>query len=663
MLPDEIISKIITPGLKVPEELFSDTSPVSPFSTYTLSPSAYLVVCKDWLRVATPLLYNVVVLRSTAQAAALALALKDTPELGRFIKKLRVEGGYGPPMHAILKCSPNVTDLFLSFSIWPSDTNGLCQGLPLINPHRLILVDNCESRESRPRKNKDEDALRKAVRECIPLWTNLRICYYPYSSDIVDMAPYLPRATKLSQALAASHVHTVILYSEFSFIPAFIRTLYDIPSLRVLQFEQPITIITSPSISLIKEDPRLRKLAKYTVRDSYQEPVVSSEPDITPSWDPRFTPMASASEQARETVWQRMLFFAMYAEEARSPSFSRRPSASRPSPVPILCVSKDFHRLALPHLYESVELTPRNAAKFRERLDKEPTLGSFIRRIFTTSEVTVQTTTTSIPGQDIRDAVLTAFRSACNLEVFSPVPQCPRQHVSSEAFELLTKTAAPSLQRLTSISASMFEPFSALRTLDIAELDIKAGRMASPSHALKSLHNLEIEVDSYSSVILAVFEDMRLESLRSLRFKYRSKAASSLVEVHGAKLLHLMMDQINDFPALDMCPNLVDIELTGDWNLAQFDPSNPHNSLTKIVASNLPKNMDEDDFKQEMLPALREIQIKTLDWPTNERDIRRSNVVPFVEYLLKKNIKLTSRDGKAWPPRVQLKTARGRKKA
>jgi hypothetical protein len=98
--------------LKISDEDFSDTSGVSPFAKYSESTSAYLVVCKSWLRVATPLLYNVVILRSEAQAKGLSLALSTNNLLGQFIKKLRVEDG--PPMHIILQFAPNISDLFIS---------------------------------------------------------------------------------------------------------------------------------------------------------------------------------------------------------------------------------------------------------------------------------------------------------------------------------------------------------------------------------------------------------------------------------------------------------------------------------------------------------------------------------------------------------------------
>ncbi|KAJ6568874.1 hypothetical protein B0H19DRAFT_874572, partial [Mycena capillaripes] len=85
-----------------------------PISDFRIPVPPCLVVCKDWLRVATPLLYNVVVLRSKSQANALEKVLQKHAEFGRFIKKLRVEGGYGLAMHTILKSAPNITDIFLS---------------------------------------------------------------------------------------------------------------------------------------------------------------------------------------------------------------------------------------------------------------------------------------------------------------------------------------------------------------------------------------------------------------------------------------------------------------------------------------------------------------------------------------------------------------------
>ncbi|KAJ7294077.1 hypothetical protein C8J57DRAFT_1043550 [Mycena rebaudengoi] len=170
-LPDEILSEILTPALKVCDEDFSNTTDLSPFATYSESSSAMLLVCKDWLRVATPLLYHVVVLRSKAQAKALGDALSKNKDLGRFIKKIRVEGGYGTPMYTILASSPNLTDLFLSFDVFASDsTAALCKGLTLINPTRLIMHD------SHPKQNKMVEALVDELTRLIPKWRHL-VCW------------------------------------------------------------------------------------------------------------------------------------------------------------------------------------------------------------------------------------------------------------------------------------------------------------------------------------------------------------------------------------------------------------------------------------------------------------------------------------------------------
>jgi hypothetical protein len=171
LLPDEIISEILSPALKVSDEVFSDTSDVSPFANYSESTSAYLLVCKSWLRVATPLLYNVVILRSKAQAKALSLTLSANKQLGQFVKKLRVEGGYGPPMSIILDYSPNISDIFVSLDIYAADnTSGLCKGLSLINPTRLIL------RENKRLENKMVSQLIDALKESMSKWDRL-VCF------------------------------------------------------------------------------------------------------------------------------------------------------------------------------------------------------------------------------------------------------------------------------------------------------------------------------------------------------------------------------------------------------------------------------------------------------------------------------------------------------
>ncbi|KAJ7790352.1 hypothetical protein B0H14DRAFT_2396487 [Mycena olivaceomarginata] len=136
-IPDELILEILSPGLRVPEATFSDTAPLNAMHDSdpvksTVSSSAVLLVCKAWLRVATLVLYHVIVIRSKAQARALEAALHDNPDLGKFIRRLRLEGGFGASMQKILNHAGNITDIFISLEIHASDsTAGLAYGLTI----------------------------------------------------------------------------------------------------------------------------------------------------------------------------------------------------------------------------------------------------------------------------------------------------------------------------------------------------------------------------------------------------------------------------------------------------------------------------------------------------------------------------------------------------
>jgi hypothetical protein len=172
-LPDEILSEIPSPALEVPDAMFASVSETSPFVSSSESSSALLLVCKSWLRVSIPLLYRVVVLRSTDQAISLRAALTRSPDRGRFIKKLRVEGGFGEHMHDILKGAPKITNLYFTFNLYASDSSsGLVSGLPLINPTRLIFFDAANWRTVLD--NMSVRRLIRAIEMCLSSkWTNL----------------------------------------------------------------------------------------------------------------------------------------------------------------------------------------------------------------------------------------------------------------------------------------------------------------------------------------------------------------------------------------------------------------------------------------------------------------------------------------------------------
>ncbi|KAF7343107.1 F-box domain-containing protein [Mycena venus] len=660
VLPDEILSEILSPALKVSDDLFSDTSVVSPFSTYAPSTSAYLLVCKDWLRVATPLLYHVVVLRSKAQANALETVLRGNSEFGRYIKKLRVEGGYGTAMLSILKVAPNVTDLFISLSIWSSDaTSGLCKGLPLINPHRVIVLDHWTPK---PLNNKNLAALTETLLSCIRTWTNLKVFTFPYGSSANYGTVWRERARNLVKNLAqAQTVHTIQLSCTFWTIPEFISQLCDIPSLRLIQFEKPLD--DDMDDTKINSIPKLKALARYATVQSIgaESPSPDFVPEIAPSLDPSFTPMESASEESREIVWKRVLFFAMYVEELRDPAFPRWPTNSHPSRLPILSVSKYFNRLGLPYLYDCPNLTLGSAPMIAEQLQGHPDLGSSIRFLF-------------MPWDPIpTDSMHIILSHASNVESF--VPRGAGEYVRAipvEVLDVLARTAGPSLKKfhvaleISTISTSLLAHFTALRILELrCPHSIRAKESDPAPDALKSLHTLRIR--SRNTSFLDILTSMRLESLRTLILPFypdNQFIITKFLKAHGRKLLHLTVGSIDDdCNFLDLCPFLVDVEFLEECDMSQLTRETPHQTLTKITADELP-----DDFEKvgldifDMFPALREIKVGDFRWPTTEREINKSKRVPIAESLLEKGIELKDSTGKHWIPRVKSTRARAQRR-
>lgn len=173
-LPDELVKQILLPIFLVPESKFFDTGEISPFSTPSPSCSTYLLVCKQWLRVATPLLYNCVIIRSKAQAQALERVLLSNPAFGKQTKKLRVEGGFGMHMNCILKCAYNVEDLVLSLMITSADTvSGLKKSLPRLKGVKRLGLLGYSGYTALP-SNRAAVNLAATIAECVQqTWSSM----------------------------------------------------------------------------------------------------------------------------------------------------------------------------------------------------------------------------------------------------------------------------------------------------------------------------------------------------------------------------------------------------------------------------------------------------------------------------------------------------------
>jgi hypothetical protein len=183
-LADETLRDIFALHLTVPDDAFASTSATSPFAGVASSSSELLVVCKRWMRVATPLLYETVILRSTAQAQALAEALKKN-SFGPFIRKLRCEGGYGASVGKIIRAAPNISDFCFTLNLWSEDRpKPMCDAMSFMNPRRVVVI----SAASVLKSNAPTRMVAEKLESCLDLWSHLvrccvSMCATPLSDD------------------------------------------------------------------------------------------------------------------------------------------------------------------------------------------------------------------------------------------------------------------------------------------------------------------------------------------------------------------------------------------------------------------------------------------------------------------------------------------------
>ncbi|KAJ7237746.1 hypothetical protein B0H12DRAFT_1138520 [Mycena haematopus] len=650
-LPDEIISEILSPALKVSDELFCDQSDISPFAKNSESTSAYLLVCKPWLRVATPLLYNTVVLRSKAQAKALSVALSGNKELGHFIRKLRVEGGYGPPMHIILQCSPNISDLFLSFILYSSDnTSGLCKGLRLINPTRLILTDLMY----KPLENKMISHLVEALVDSISKWDRLFVFDSPYYNHESG------RSNKLIVALLkAQRLRTLAIPSAAGLSWAY-STLKGCP-LQIIHLKKPPTPATR---SDLEKDPVLMALLKFpgtpALHKTREKEPISELPLIAPSLNPFFIPMAREAQEVHHKVWARVLYFAMSVPElADNPA-----SKNIPHRLPLLLVSKTFNRLGLPHYYTHVVLKSSIVSPFASVLSSNPSIGSRIRTLAINSRV---------------DSTILSQTSG--LERIISASASIRQEISWDAFETVA-TRSGSTLRASSVrigkhehaSAMIFTKLTALRTLEWSCLTSFL-LTNIPEDGLQNLKELKVSRTNQSFLTALSLMELKYLERVVLSTDVDDFNVETFLKAHGPKLIELEISYSElitlTVRILELCPNLRSISLTG--YAATDDPPAADDlyshravpSLVKITLDlqNWPRDKAQvlewdgffSQFEPKCLPNLRESEVKCCQWPTNERDIPKSCWVQWAEKLLKHGIHLTDRTGTKWRPRLKVK--------
>lgn len=171
-LANETLHSILNIAFCIEDDHFVGRGTLNgPFANVQYSTADLLLVCKRWMRVATPLLFETVIIRSAAQAQALAKALKKNKQFGGMIKKARIEGGYGVATKNILELAPNIDSLCISLCYASSDNaRPMFNVLSTLRLKRLALCNlDLESNAS----NAQISYAREKLRLCLSGWTYL----------------------------------------------------------------------------------------------------------------------------------------------------------------------------------------------------------------------------------------------------------------------------------------------------------------------------------------------------------------------------------------------------------------------------------------------------------------------------------------------------------
>jgi hypothetical protein len=256
-------------------------------------------------------------------------------ELGNHIKKLRVEGGYGPAMRVILHAAPNVIDLCISLDIrFTDEVNGLCSSLPSINPCNVVILAPAESRIGGPLHD-----LVRQLKICLGSWTNLvsRICHSPSAietqaahatllqtevylslSVIWSTTAYTPVIEGLINAPNLRTITSSAFFDELS-----LRKLAESKSLKAIHLKSKHAV-TNTLIKSLFRDSLVKKLVVIddfafssvdSMRDMYFILLMllnSSSPVLKPVLrsKPGFVPMTCVSKAVRDVIWGRIIRFA-----------------------------------------------------------------------------------------------------------------------------------------------------------------------------------------------------------------------------------------------------------------------------------------------------------------------------------------------------------------
>ncbi|TDL29959.1 hypothetical protein BD410DRAFT_759092 [Rickenella mellea] len=688
-LPDEVLKEILSPALLISdaEFAFSEEENSNPFAKRSQSTSSLLLVCKRWMRVATPLLYEVVVIRSTAQAQALADALRLNGAFSPYIRKLRMEGGFGSAPGRFIPASPNIRELFVTLDVWSDDNvTGLCRAFISMTLRRLVV------QERRQIKNAKVTLLWKAVLTYIEKSSSLDTVEYrnrrtdptgrgrlsefaealSSSSSVKLVVVFWCPETLLSAISPMKNIKSIHITSPFG--KSFLRpTTYINPALMEKVF---FTESTSPSLTSLEVQAGTK--------------VISPLPVCLPKSND--TAMSGVPRAISNVVWDKVFAFATWPCHPDIVLLTEKELTSgewraiRQTSKSLSLVSKLFNEIATPHIFRVANFsTGRSWNTFCELLKNRPELAPLVQSHIQQS---------SFAGYDL-DFLLT---SLTGLVQFHGSPGFHFHHL-----KMLATGSCNTLREIcVTFSLAGEEVVASVDLGTLPALEVLHCKMALDRSTLQRckfldpkpfisgsfprLHTLDILVlplrhdRGTVTDLTSLFVTARTPALKSVKLLGKSVSSELFLQLNGTNIVELTTYGLIDSAMLSQCPKLETLTvLEPNPGCRELDalfqgmcgPSG-HTRLSKLFLSvevprktspvayitNIAEALVEVNYSD--LPKLREIHIKGFDWPTTERDVKKTPACTELGYTMK-SYGITVFDGSATPWRERAQVRRSRK--
>ncbi|KAH7097323.1 hypothetical protein BKA62DRAFT_643508 [Auriculariales sp. MPI-PUGE-AT-0066] len=686
-LADELLKDILAPPLLVSDALFCNTDDVSPFSRVDSSASDVLLVCKRWMRVATPCLYETVVIRSTAQAHALRAALTRNPQFGTYVRRFRIENTYATYLNTkIIATMPNIRELVLPIGVMAADRPTDLYAL-VANPKiEHFLVVNYRSRGSNVTRRKllskaiDAVATWKSLKRVTSsenswkklgdkFWDALAVCRTLHTVQIA--CRWLPTQMHYRRILTNVSLKQLVFVTRAYFSPLF---GFDMEQWRNATGNDTCCISIKQPLSTLL----LSSYAESEARQAGASEVASA---VIASPNPFWKPMASADLETRINIWTRILMFGVENAVGHT-RFRVRHSSSWINYERVevnvaqntVLLSKELSvatiRAVSQHLAPS---TGRIMRTFCSMMKRDPAL----RRVPQTLRMTHVNTDDDLVQamlellQELESAVFQGawmgqLESIKWLTAISPSVGHSLRRLELELPKptVWTRQTGEVAKGVTLDPIAVFGGLEALQELVWSGEPLYFSEATIPKN-MKGLRRLKkLQITKGHQSLFMFLSQIPLPALEEFVLTQAAKRAHKFIQNHGAVIRKFTAPSATTQEYFDSLSQLEELKLSDD-NSTQFFSSIRCLSVTKLIlmwptsGSNwIGRYSSSFGFllaRKASFPNLREIWLPGRHiWPTTERDEKKNIWIPHSESLASVNIALKDANGWAWRQRLKI---------